>query len=256
MCGNRGLLLSLRARGRGVSTVADGGAFDADGTLLEVGFARDGVEGSEGDDVGVGLGEVEGHEDLTGGDDAGDAELEVGDGSAAAADGDAIVGFELETVGVDGVHLEPRVGDHVVEHFDLGGLGAGVPVLDGAAGVEDEVELGVGLLGEWIAGNGVETGASVFGGEDAVAVERFAAPLEAVGVFDLLPGEVRVVAHAAGGDALPLEEGVVCGRPAGVKFVFSCRALCSSVARRRAVPRGRERCRSRGGLRREVGRQG
>ena len=29
----------------------------ADGALLEVGFAPDGVEGSEGDDLGVGLGE-------------------------------------------------------------------------------------------------------------------------------------------------------------------------------------------------------
>ena len=39
---------------------------------------------------------MEGHEDLTGGDDAGDAEFEVGDGSATAADGDAVVGFKVE----------------------------------------------------------------------------------------------------------------------------------------------------------------
>ena len=51
--------------------------FDADGALLEVGLARDGVEGSERDEVGVGLGEVKGHEDLAGRDDAGDAQLDV-----------------------------------------------------------------------------------------------------------------------------------------------------------------------------------
>ena len=49
-------------------------------------------------------------------------------------------GLRSSRCGVDWVHLEPRVGDHVVEQFDLGGLGAGVPVLDGAAGVEDEVD--------------------------------------------------------------------------------------------------------------------
>ena len=83
---------------------------------------------------------MEGHEDLAGSDDAGDAKFEVGDGPAATADGDAIVGFEVEVGGVERVHLEPRVGDHVVEELDLGGLGAGVPVFDGAAGVEDEAD--------------------------------------------------------------------------------------------------------------------
>ncbi len=105
------------------------------------------------------------------------------------------------------------------------GLGAGVPVLDGAAGVEDEVVLVVGLLDEGQAGDAVQDGSAVGGGEDAVGVEALAAPLHAAFVFDLLPGEVAVVAHASGGDALPLEEGVVGGGPAGIEFVSSRRGV-------------------------------
>ena len=70
----------------------------ADGALFEVGFARDGVEGAERDEVGVGLGEVEGHEDLAGSDDAGDAQFEVGDAAAARDDGDAVVRAEREAL--------------------------------------------------------------------------------------------------------------------------------------------------------------
>ena len=114
----------------------------------------------------------------------------------------------------------------MVEEFDLGGLGAGVPVFDGASGVEDEVVLGVGLLDEGLAGNGVEVGAAVRRGEDAVAVEGCAAPLEAVGVFDLLPGEVGVVAHASGGDALPLQKGIVGSLPTGIELVADAEAFC------------------------------
>src|SRR5215469_3358372 len=99
------------------AAVANGGALDPGGALLEVRFAGDGVKGSEGDDVGVSFGEVEGHEDLPRGDDAGDAEFQVDDGSAAAADGDAVVGFEVEADSVDGIHLQPGIGDHVVEEL-------------------------------------------------------------------------------------------------------------------------------------------
>ena len=77
----------------------------------------------------------------------------------------------------------------MVEHLHLGGLGAGVPVFDGAAGVEDEVVLFVGLLDEGEAGDVVEYGVAIGGGEDAVCVETFAAPLDSAFVFDLLPGE-------------------------------------------------------------------
>ena len=119
-------------------------------------------------------------------------------------------------------------------------LGAGVPVLHRAAGVEDEVVLVVGLLEEGIAGNAVEDGATVRGGEDAVGIEAFAAPLRAACVFDVLPGEAAVVAHASGGDALPLRVCVVGGRPAGIEFVADAEALGDA----------RGRCRSRRGLRR------
>src|SRR5579875_2047264 len=53
-------------------------ALDADGTLLEVRFPADGVVRAERNEVGVLLGEVKGHEDLSWRNDAGDAELEVG----------------------------------------------------------------------------------------------------------------------------------------------------------------------------------
>jgi hypothetical protein len=178
--------------------VSHGGAFDADGTLLKVGLTGDGVTVAESDDVGVGLGKVKGHEDLSRGDDSGDAKFEVGYGSAAAPNGDAVMGLEVEVSGVEWVHLEPGVGDHVVEKIDFGGLGTGVPVFDSSPRVEDEAELSIRLFLEWVAWDLVEDGTTVWGRKDAVAVERFAAPLDAVGAVDLLPGEVGVVAHAIG----------------------------------------------------------
>ena len=62
-------------------------------------------------------------------------------------------------------------------------------------------------------------------GKTAVGVEALAAPLHAARGFDFLPGEVAVVAHAAGGDALPLAEGVVRGRPAGIEYLADAHAL-------------------------------
>ncbi len=189
--------------------------FDAYRALLEVGFAGDRIEGTEGYEIGVGLGEVEGHEDLAGSDDSGDAEFEVFDGATAGDDVDAVVGAEFEAGGVERVHFEPGVGDHGVKHLYLGGFGAGVPVFDGASGVEDEGVFFVGLLGEGQAGDGVKDGFAIGGGKDAVVVEALATPLDSALIFNLLPGEVAVVAHTSGGDALPLLEGVVGGLPAG-----------------------------------------
>jgi len=54
-----------------------GGLLHANRTLLEVRFARDGIECSESDEVRVGLGEVKGHEDLAGRDDGSDAQFKV-----------------------------------------------------------------------------------------------------------------------------------------------------------------------------------
>src|SRR5580704_14779553 len=199
--------------------------FYSDGALLEVRFARNGVEGPEGHSVGVSLGEVKGHEDLSGGDDAGDSEFEIADAAAARDYVDAIVGLEAEEIGVGWVHLQPRVGNHTVEHLDLRGFGAGVPVLDGATGVEDEGEFFVGLFDEGQAGNDVEGRLAGGSGEDAVLIEAVPAPLDATLLFDLLPGEVTVVAHAALRDALPLFECIVRGEPAGVEFVFDAEAF-------------------------------
>ena len=83
-----------------------------------------------------------------------------------------------------------------------------------------------GLLFEWVAGDLVEDGATIRGRKDTVAVKRFAAPLQAVGVVDLLPGKVGVVAHAAGGDSLPFFVGVVRGLPVGVEFLAHAQLFC------------------------------
>ena len=168
---------------------------------------------------------MEGHEDLAGSDDAGDAELDLGDAVASGDDGDAIVGAEFELSGVDGIHLQPRVGDHAVEHGDCASLGARMPVLDSAAGVEDEVVLVVGLLGEGLAGDGVEAGAAAVEGEDAAGVEALAAPLNAALALNLLPGNIAIVAGAAGGDALPLLVRVVGGGPAWIKLFAQAELL-------------------------------
>jgi hypothetical protein len=148
---------------------------DANGALLEVRLSRDGIEGPQGHAVGVGFGEVKGHEDLSGCDDAGDSEFEVSDAAAAGDYVDAVVGLEFEEIGVCRVHLEPGVRNHAVEHLDLRGFGTGMPVLDGAASVEDEGVLLVGLFDEGQAGDCVENGSAGGSGEDAVLVEAVAA---------------------------------------------------------------------------------
>jgi len=130
---------------------------------------------------------VEGHEDLPWRDDAGDTQFKVYDGPTAAAYGDSVVWFEAELCGIVRVHLKPRIRNHIVELLHLGGLGAGVPVFNSAAGVQDEIEVGVGLLNEWIAGYGVNACATIFGGKDTIAIERSASPLDSVLIFNLLP---------------------------------------------------------------------
>jgi len=127
---------------------------------------------------------MEGHEDLAGSDDAGDAEFEVVYGSTAAADGDAVVRFQVEAAGVDRIHLQPRVGDHVVEDLDFGSLGTSVPVFYGASGVEDEVVVRVRLFFEWLARDGVEFCSAVCCWEDSIAVERRTTPLDTSLIFD------------------------------------------------------------------------
>jgi len=134
-------------------------------------------------------------------------------------------GFQVEGLGVGGVHLEPGVGNHVVEEVNFGGLRTRVPVLHGSTGVEDQVVFRVGLFNKGIAGNNVEASAAVDSGENSILIERGAAPLDSIAVVDLLPGDLRVVAHAACGDALPLEVSVLGRVPAGVEFLADTELL-------------------------------
>ena len=151
--------------------VTDRCALHPDGTLLEVGFPGDGIEGSESDDVRIGLWKVEGHEDLPRGNDSGNPQLDVGDGSAPTADSDTVVRLQIKTAGVHWIHLEPGIRDHVVEKLNLRGFGTSVPVLYCAAGIENQIELGIWLLREWITRDGVQSGAAVFRWEETVCVE-------------------------------------------------------------------------------------
>jgi len=127
---------------------------------------------------------MEGHEDLAGSDDASYAEFEIVYGPTAATNGDAVVRFEVEAAGVEWIHLQPRVGNHVVEDVDLGSLGRGVPVFYGASGVEDEVVVRVRLFFEWLARDGVEFCSAVCCWEDSIAVERRTTPLDTSLIFD------------------------------------------------------------------------
>ena len=101
-----------------------------------------------GDLIHIGFDEVEGHEQLPGSDDFGKAEFDVVDAAAAADERDGFVGFEVEAAGVVRIHFEPGVGRHAFEQGHLLGLGAGVPVFNGTAGIEDEGEAFAGLVGE------------------------------------------------------------------------------------------------------------
>lgn len=153
---------------------------------------------------------VEGHEDLSGCDDAGDAQFNIADGAAARDNVDAVVRPKLQAAST-GFISSHALGTMLSSIFTLAVLVRVCPMLDGAACIEDEVVLFVRLLDERQTRNGIERSFAGGGGKDAVGVEAVATPLYAAFLFKLLPGEFAVVAHAAGGDTLPLFEGVVRG---------------------------------------------
>ncbi len=62
-------------------------------------------------------------------------------------------------------------------------------------------------------------------GENSVTVEALAAPVHSALLLDLLPGEAGVVAHAASGDALPLEERVMGRFPTGIELIAHTQAI-------------------------------
>ena len=133
----------------------------------------------------------------------------------------------------------------------LAGLRARVPVLDRAPGVEDERELGRSAVPETApTSTGMQPRAAVVGLEPAVGVEpprrawiRRAGrerPLDAAVLLDRLVGHARVVAEAAGGNALPFLERVGRRRPAGEELVADAerrRRVQEDVEVGRAPPR-------------------
>ena len=108
---------------------------------------------------------------------------------------------------------------------DPAGLRAGVPVLDRAAGVEQQRELGRGRVADRLRLDGAAPRARPSGSvEAAVGVEagraaerrrrrrRRARPLHAAGRVDALPGDAAVVARPAGRHPPPLLERVRAAR--------------------------------------------
>ena len=124
------------------------GALDAHRRLLVVRLPRERVERALRHLVRVGLGVVERHEDLPRRHRLGDPQLDAAHAAAARHHVHLVLRLQAQRPRVARVHLHPGVRRQPLEDRHLAGLGARVPVLDGAAGVEDERELGVRLLGK------------------------------------------------------------------------------------------------------------
>ena len=157
-----------------------------------------------------------------------------------------------EVGGVVRVDLHPRLGRQALEDRDAAGLGAGVPVLDGAPGVEQQREGGRWARrgsprarrrapppcrpGRWKQEVGVEAGRAA---ERDVGVVGRARPLHAAGRVDALPGDAASSRTA--------------GRPTRAATPRRRRAARSSRrTARRGSPSARRRparCRSRSGPR-------
>src|ERR1035437_1770332 len=162
---------------------------NANGALLEVWLARYWVEGSERDEIGVGFVEMKGHKNLAGSNDAGYAELNILYRAAPRNDIDAIVRLQVHLGCVSRVHFEPCCGHHAFQHLHLRRLGAGVPMLHGAAGVKNEVVLFVRLFSEGKAWDGVQKCLAACGWEDPIGIKTFASPLHAAVIFELSRSE-------------------------------------------------------------------
>ena len=146
-------------------------ALDAHGALLVVGLARDRIEGALRDLIRVALGKMKGKEDLAGSNDFRDSQLNFAHATARGDNFDAIVRAQIELSGVDRIHLKPGPRRHSLQNRDAACLGARVPMLHGAASVEDQRELDVGLLREWRPGSDPELGSAVPGGEVSIRIE-------------------------------------------------------------------------------------
>src|SRR5208283_2141218 len=120
--------------------------FHAHGALLVVGLARDWIESALGDLVGVGFSEVKRQEDLSWSDDLRDSQLHFAHPAARGDHLDGIVRQQIELPRIFRIHFEPGTRRQMLQDGNGSGLGARVPVLHRAAGVENERKLGVRLL--------------------------------------------------------------------------------------------------------------
>ena len=112
--------------------------FDPHRALLVIRLARDGIEGALRHLVHVGFREMERHEHLAGRDDLGEPQFDAAHAAAARDDVHRIVAAQPEHLRIARIHLEPGARRQPLQNRHLARLRARVPVLDGAAGVEDE----------------------------------------------------------------------------------------------------------------------
>ena len=115
------------------------------------------------------------------------------------------------------------MGHHGVEQIDLRRLGARMPMLNRAACIQDDWELVVRLLGERLARN-ARAGRALLRPrlrKDSVPGRAGSPPhWHTTFIFDLLPGERAVVAHAALRYMLPFKKRVMCELfPFGIQFI-------------------------------------
>src|SRR4030095_9055650 len=117
---------------------------------------------------------------------------------------------------------------------NLSGFGTGVPMLDGASGIENEWIVIVGLLGKWFPLDREETGFGIIGWKIPVGVEtgrcdfggsRGKWPLDSALAFNQRVIKAGVIAHATGGNTSPFFKGVFRYMPGGKEFVAAAELL-------------------------------
>src|SRR5258708_1065623 len=142
-----GVRLGSRARRR---------PFEPDRALLVIRLARDRIERALRHLVRVEFRPVEGHEDLSGCDGFGETDPQVADPAALRDHIDAIGGLHVDVPRVARIDLDPCGRRQPVENWHAPRLRARVPVLDGAARVQDQGKAGSGLLLEGLPFGGIQ----------------------------------------------------------------------------------------------------
>src|SRR5436309_2903159 len=210
---------------------------DTHGALLVIGLARNRIEGTLRHLIGICLGVVKGHEDLTRRDDLRNAKLDAFHAPPSRNHVDVVMRLQSERLRVPWIHLQPRVWREPFEDRNVSCFRARMPMLDGAACIQHERKVRVRLLRKGFPLDREKPRFSILRRESTVGVEprrlyfRGAGrirPLNPAVALDKLVCEPGVIAEAARRNPLPLFEGILRLGPSRKKLAVAAELFCQT----------------------------